>query len=267
MAYNPPAVAAVNQVMASSQVLAKGDASAILDPGRLTIERDRKSTKIPLAAVQEARPDGDTAVQVVLTDGVVHRIEGANPTATAAFLTALNDALPEARDPGGSALVTVDAQPPQIKVAQLVGGICAVVLAYIGYVVWAGSHEAGTWPIVLVSGVPLVIGLLGVAILVINGRDRMVLARRGITVRAVRAYHPNGKKLGYYTFTDANGDRYSHFASRSTEGIHVVYDPENPHCKVARGSLVLVVLRHAVGWIFSLGCLALGLAGALTPFL
>ncbi|MCJ0873594.1 hypothetical protein [Streptomyces sp. AP-93] len=80
--------------------------SATLRAGHLRIQQGPQYTLIPLAAVQEARAGEELLVEIALTDGAVHRLSGANPTATAAFAAALNRALPEDRDPAGSALVT-----------------------------------------------------------------------------------------------------------------------------------------------------------------
>ncbi|WP_327241058.1 hypothetical protein [Streptomyces sp. NBC_01320] len=161
---------------------------------RLTIDRDRTCTTIPLAVVQEVRQDGDTALRIVLTDGVAHRIEGANATATGAFLSALNDALPAERDPAGSASVTVESLPPEIRMWQVVLGIVVALLLCAGYVAWAGSHKADSWPVVAITLLLLLAGLLGAVLLVISARGRVILARRGLTVRAVREYFPTGRR-------------------------------------------------------------------------
>ncbi|MFE7243032.1 hypothetical protein [Streptomyces sp. NPDC057580] len=234
---------------------------------RLTIDRDRTCTTIPLAVVQEVRQDGDTALRIVLTDGVAHRIEGANATATGAFLSALNDALPAERDPAGSASVTVESLPPEIRMWQVVLGIVAALLLCAGYVAWAGSHKADSWPVVAIALLPLLAGLLGAVLLVISARGRVILAHRGLTVRAVREYFPNGKKKGSYVFTATNGQEYRQWSGRSTEGIHIVYDPQNPNVKVQRGPLTLTVLQYFLGVAVTAGLLWLGVAGAIvSPF-
>ncbi|MFJ5773554.1 hypothetical protein [Streptomyces sp. NPDC093094] len=253
--------------MASAQVLVKGYASARLDPDRITVERDRTYTKIPLAAVREARPDGATAIEVVLTDGVVHRLEGPNPTATAAFLGALDAALPEERDPAGSASVVTEPAGVPLKMRYVTGALAALVLPWTGWTVWAGSREPGSWFFVFVSGLPLLLGLLGTFALLTSLYDRLVLARRGITVRAVRAYGADGRALGHHAYTDAAGAPHHHYSGRKGETLLVVYDPQRPGRKVARQWWVLVALQFLAGAVCALGCLALGLAGALFPFL
>ncbi|WP_314249775.1 DUF3592 domain-containing protein [Streptomyces kutzneri] len=257
--------------MASSQVLTKGDASAILDPDHLTIKRDRQLIEIPLAAVQEVRADGDTTLVVVLTDGAAHRIDGANATATAAFRTALDEALPEDRDPAGSSLVTMETEPAD-KTWQLWVGLCAVVLGYIGYVVWVGfaaPDSRWSWQVVLVAGIPLALGLVGTIAALGATLNRVTFARRGITVQATMAYHANGRKLGYYTFTDQSGNQYAYhpMANRSTQSIHVVYDPRRPSDNAARRPPFEVALMHVLGWLLALACMGLGVAGAAAPFL
>ncbi|MFF5019399.1 hypothetical protein [Streptomyces sp. NPDC001165] len=239
----------------------------ILESERLTIDRDRKCTTIPLAVVQEVRPDGDTALRIFLTDGVVHRIEGANATAMGAFLSALNDALPAERDPACSASVTVESLPPEIRMWQVVLGIAAALLLYAGYVARACSQRADSRPVVAVALLPLLAGLLGGALLVISVRDRVILDRRGLTVRAVREYFPNWKKKGSYLFTGTNGQEYRHWSGRSTEGIHIVYDPQNPNVKVPRGSLTLTVLQYLLGVAVTAGLFWLEVAGSIVfPF-
>ncbi|MFE4638241.1 hypothetical protein ACFRJ1_33400 [Streptomyces sp. NPDC056773] len=101
--------------MSSSHVLigrgADRGTSATLESGGLRILRGREVTLIPLAAVREVRAWGESLVEILLTDGAVQQVSGSNPTATAAFTTALNRALPQERDPAGSALVTTASLP------------------------------------------------------------------------------------------------------------------------------------------------------------
>ncbi|MFD3662173.1 hypothetical protein ACFWVF_16465 [Streptomyces sp. NPDC058659] len=255
--------------MLSSQVLTKGDADAILDADLLTIRRDRLITRIPLAAVQEVRPHGDKALEIVLTDEAVHRIEGGNAYATTAFLTALNNALPQERDPAGSALVTTEDDGFTLKMWQAWTGGAAVLAAYAGYVWWTGSAHGGEWGIAAFFGLlALIIGLLSTFAVVMSVADKVVLARRGITVVAKRAYYPNGKKTRHYTFTDTSGNEYEQNApNRVTENIHVVYDPEKPARHAARETVFMIALKHTSGGALALGVLALGLLGVLGPYL
>ncbi|MFE5483198.1 hypothetical protein [Streptomyces sp. NPDC056527] len=183
----------------------------------------------------------------------------------------LDEALPEGRDPAGSSLVTTETEPSD-KVWQLWVAVFAVVLGYIGYVVWVGfavPDSRWSWQVVLVAGIPLALGLLGSIAALNSTLNRVTLARRGITVRASMAYHANGRKLGYYTYTDAGGNQYSHHpaANRSTQNIDVVYDPRSPRVNAVRRPLVEVVLMHLLGWLVALGCLGTGVAGAAAPFI
>ncbi|MET9676016.1 hypothetical protein ABZY68_23425 [Streptomyces sp. NPDC006482] len=255
--------------MLSSQVLAKGDDDAILDSDRLTVTRDRLITRIPLAAVREVRPSGDKALEVVLTDGAVHRIEGGNAYATAAFVTALVNALPEERDPAGSALVTTEDVGFVLKMWQAWTGGAAVLAAYVGYVWWTGAAHGAEMGIAAFFGLlALLIGLSATFAVVMSVTDKVILARRGITVVAKRAYYPNGKKARYYTFTDTSGNEYNQDApNRVTENIHVVYDPEKPARHAARETVFMITLKHAFGGTLALGILGLGLLGVLIPYL
>ncbi|WP_399933509.1 hypothetical protein [Streptomyces kanamyceticus] len=255
--------------MLSSQVLAHGDVDTILDSGRLTVRRGRLITYIPLAAVREVRPRGDKALEVVLTDGALHRVEGGNAYATAAFLTALNNALPEERDPAGSALITTEDDGFVLKIWQAWTGGAAVLAVYVGYVWWTGATHGGNMGfLAFVGALGTLIGLLCALAVLGNAVDRVILARRGITVLAKRAYHPNGKKARYYTFTDTSGNEYTQDApNRVTENIHVVYDPRMPSRYKARETLFMITLKHLSGGALSLGVLWLGGWAVLAPYL
>ncbi|MFG2294884.1 hypothetical protein [Streptomyces sp. NPDC048603] len=254
--------------MISPQILAKGDVSTILTPDSLKIERFKERKKIPLAAVREVHPDGDKALKIVLTDGVVQRIEGGNPTATGMFLTALEAALPEERDPAGSALVTTEATTGEIKMWWVVAGIAAVLLAYGGYVYWVGHTYGVDEGMFAFLSVPwLLFSLLCAAAFVSDISDRVVLARRGVTVLAAQKYYPNGKQSGYYKFTDTMGNEYSqHAPRRSTENIHVVYDPQRPSRHAPTETLLMVVLKRTFLGLLVGGCLWLGVIGIVYPY-
>ncbi|MHA4779801.1 hypothetical protein L1085_035695 [Streptomyces sp. MSC1_001] len=87
--------------MVSAQILVGGDgAETVLEGGGLQLVDRRARTEIPLAVVQEARTGGGHHAEIVLTDGAVHSVDGGNPTAAAAFVTALTAALPERRETG-----------------------------------------------------------------------------------------------------------------------------------------------------------------------
>ncbi|WP_432086882.1 MULTISPECIES: hypothetical protein [unclassified Streptomyces] len=254
--------------MLSHQVLAKGDESAILEPDRLVVTTTSRRKEIPLAVVREVRRDTETSLKVVLTDGADHWIHGGNPTATTLFHDALTAALPEERDPAGSALITVE-ELAGVQMWWLIAGGAAFVGAYVAYVWWTGAaHGPEMGFIGFFAAFGTLMGLGCVVIAVSSIIDRTVLARRGITVVATSEYFPNGKKSDYYKFTDTHGNEYSqHAPRRPTRNIHVVYDPMRPGRHAARAPLVLVVLKNGFGLLGALALLALGLWGVLAPYL
>ncbi|MFJ6486433.1 MULTISPECIES: hypothetical protein [unclassified Streptomyces] len=227
-------------------------------------------THIPLAAVQEVRPDGDKALQIVLTDGVTRRLQGGNEYATSAFLTALIAALPARRDPAGSALITTEEGGAVIKIWQVWTGGAAFLAVFVGYVWWTGSTYGDGMGMAAFVGAPAVIfGGLFTFVAISSAKDRVVLRRRGITVAAARHYHPNGKRASWYAFTDISGNEHttSYGSGRVTEEIHVVYDPENTRLNAAVEPLFTTVLKHLLGGGVSLTILALGLWGVLAPYI
>ncbi|WP_329621876.1 hypothetical protein OG357_16535 [Streptomyces sp. NBC_01255] len=256
--------------MLSPQVLSKGDHYTVLRPDRLTTTEGRQITHIPLAAVQEVRSEGDKALLVVLTDGVTRRLPGGNAYATSAFLTALTAALPEQRDPAGSALVTTEEGGTIIKVWQVWTGGGAFLAACVGYVWWTGSAHGELMGLAAFGGLfGLIVGGPLTFATFISVKNRVVLRRRGITVAAARHYHPNGKRASWYKFTDTSGNEHttSYGSNRMTEEIHVVYDPENTGLSAAAEPLFSTVLKHSFGGSVSLAILTLGLWGVLAPYL
>ncbi|MFD3532087.1 hypothetical protein [Streptomyces sp. NPDC058664] len=254
--------------MISSQVLAKGNDSATLHPDRLIISQEggRVRKEIPLVAVHRAGRDGETGIRVHLTDGEVHWIPGGNATATEAFLDALSAALPEERDPAGSALVTVEEKEPFRAWVWWTGGI-TVLLAYVGYVTWVGgTHGIGHAVLTSVSLFGAVLGLLGAVGAVSSFLDGRTLARRGITVVATRGRYPNGKRHGYFTYTDPSGNEYTNHSSRSSETVHLVYDPESPGSSRVRQTFAWMTVKHVLGLGTALGLLWLGALGVAAPF-
>ncbi|KQX10608.1 hypothetical protein ASC82_23385 [Streptomyces sp. Root431] len=256
--------------MLSPQVLGKGDQSTVLRPDRLTTTDGRWITHIPLAAIQEVRPDGDTALTIILTDGVPRRLTGGNAYAASAFLTALTAALPEQRDPAGSALITTEEGGRIIKVWQVWCGALALLAAYVGYVWWTGATHGEAMGFAAFFAAPGVLlgGLLSFSVY-FSFDGRLVLRRRGITVAATRHYHPNGKRAGWYKYTDTSGNEHttSYGANRTTEEIHVVYDAERPPFSLAVEPLYSTVVKHVLGGGASLAILGLGLWGVLAPYI
>ncbi|MFD6889016.1 hypothetical protein [Streptomyces sp. NPDC059957] len=113
-------------------------------------------------------------VEIVLTDGATHRVSGGNPTATAAFAAALNRTLPEDRDPAGSALATTGSLPggEPIRITwRAHGRTAAIVLAYLGYTIWAGVTRGAFVAVnVAVIGIPVFLGLAALAAGVFRSR-------------------------------------------------------------------------------------------------
>lgn len=238
--------------------------SATLDPDHLRVfRRGGGRTDIPLAAVREARAGDGLLVEIVLTDGVTHQLQGRNPTATAAFVTALNDALPEEREPAGSTLVTTGAAGPDGATdrarLKLLAWLVGVPLAYVAYVVGVGVTLGSDYALGLtLTGIPLLLGLVTLAITVFKTVVRVRLARRGITVRAARSYDALGRPVARYDFTATDGVAYGYRSNRNASHVDVVYDPRSPQDNVGAGSFVLVVLRYTVTYAFALALLALG---------
>ncbi|MET9934734.1 MULTISPECIES: hypothetical protein [unclassified Streptomyces] len=257
--------------MLSPQVLSKGGHITVLRADHLKITQDRSITIIPLAAVQEVRADGETVLTLVLTDGVTRSLPGGNAYSVGAFRTALVAALPERRDPAGSALVTTEDGASTIPVWAVWTGALAFLAAYTGYVWWTGSAHGGEMGMAAFGAVlGLLLGGLGIFGVVRNAMDRVTLMRRGITVVAARVYHPNGKRASYYRFTDASGNELTtgYGSGRATDEIHVVYDPEGPsHRHAAAEPVYSTVTKHLFGAVFAVGVLALGLWGAAAPYL
>ncbi|MEU7073515.1 hypothetical protein AB0B30_23685 [Streptomyces narbonensis] len=255
--------------MISSQVLIKDGSTAALTPDRLTLTRDsgRVRVEIPLAVVQRADPSGETGIRVHLTDEAVHSIPGGNATATAAFLAALNAALPEERDPAGSALVTTEVnEGTRPWVRWSAGG--AVLLAYLGYVTWVGvTYNGGASFLTVVATLVALLGLACVVGVVSKALDRVTLARRGITVIGIRGHHPNGVPKKYFAFTDTSGNEHLSDSTRSGQTAHIVYDPERPGTNVARQPLAWVLVKYTLSLIIAIGILGLGALGIAVPYL
>ncbi|WP_407838586.1 hypothetical protein ACE1OC_23020 [Streptomyces sp. DSM 116496] len=238
------------------------DARASLGTDRLLIVRGGRNTDIPLAAVHEARVEGEQLLQVVLTDGATHQLPGGKPAATAAFAAAVNGALPGERHPAGSALVTTEAVPggePFRTVWRSLIWPAGIALAYLGYTIWAGiTHGAFEAVSVAVIGIPVFLGLAAVTFGVLAISVRVALARRGITVEAVRAIDPQGSPHPWYEFTATDGVTYTHHTRKHrTPTLRVVYDPLRPYRTKVPGSLLPVVVRYFAAYACAFAMLAL----------
>ncbi|GHA64606.1 hypothetical protein ACIQRS_08445 [Streptomyces termitum] len=251
--------------MRSTHVLVKGAHTTTLKGGRLTLSRGRRTTTVPLAAVQEVRPHGATALTLVLTDGATRRLPGGTAHAADAFRAALTAALPERRDPAGSALLTERERRRRPWLRRLTAG--AVGLAYAGYVLRVAVGPGLLGALTSALGAPAaLLGLLAVRAGARGALVRARLARRGVTVMGVRGRHPDGTPHGGFTYTDALGNEYGHAKGGTEPAAHLVYDPESPRDSVLRQPAAWVVAKYGLGFALALAVLALGTAGLVRPY-
>ncbi|MGW0769700.1 DUF3592 domain-containing protein [Streptomyces sp. NPDC002676] len=210
-----------------SQILNGRGSSAQFDADGVHLELRRRRVDIPLVAIREVRTT-ERVLVIVLTDGATHRVQGDNPTATAAFATALTAKLPLRRDQdsAGSALVTTTEHGGNADGWAFLALLAAFPLAYIGYAVWVGVTHGARVLAVIVGTLPLGFGL---GVLFGTGEEtfrRIVLARRGITVIA-RAVGTDGKKT-VYQYSDAEGRVHKYRCGRKAQRTQLAYDPLNP---------------------------------------
>ncbi|MFD7136468.1 hypothetical protein [Streptomyces sp. NPDC059894] len=210
-----------------SQILKGRGVSARFDPDGVHITRSGRQVDIPLAAVREIRAAEARTVEIVLTDGTAHRVEGGNPTATAAFAAALTAVLPEERNPAGGAVVT-DTRTPRDWGLYVILSLCgALALAYIGYAVWVTLTHGARVLGVIIGVVPLLAGVVMLASGLAEAVRRIVLSRRGITVlaEAVGKDGKDGKKTVYH-YADADGGVHRYTCKRTLQHIQLAYDPD-----------------------------------------
>ncbi|MFE9442096.1 hypothetical protein ACFYO2_24505 [Streptomyces sp. NPDC006602] len=207
-----------------SQILNGRGVSAKFDSDGVHITRPDQQVDIPLSAVREARAAETRTVEILLTDGTAHRVEGGNPTATAAFVAALTAALPEERDPASGAVIT-STQTPRDRGPYGIMALGAVLaLAFIGYAVWVAlTHGARVLGVIL-GVVPLMAGVVMLASGIAETVRRIVLSRRGITVLA-EAVGKEGKKT-VYSYTDTDGSVHRYTCKRTLPRIQLAYDPD-----------------------------------------
>ncbi|MEV5315843.1 MULTISPECIES: DUF3592 domain-containing protein [unclassified Streptomyces] len=208
-----------------SQILHGRRVSAKYDSDAVRIEHPDRQVGIPLAVVREVRTPEPRVVEIVLTDGAVHRVEGGNPTATAAFAAALTGVLPALRDPAGSALVTTD-ESREPRLWWVLTPLVLLVLAYLGYAGWVAATHGARILGVVVGLVPLAIGLLGFLGGIEEATRRAALARRGISVHGYAT--GRRKKTVYYSYTDADGGVHTYSCRRNVQRTEIVYDPRQP---------------------------------------
>ncbi|MFE2850090.1 hypothetical protein ACFXJO_03025 [Streptomyces lavendulae] len=223
--------------MVSPQILRGDDAETVLDADGIRIANRASRTEIPFAVVREARPDGRQDVEIVLTDGAVHRLDGGNATAAIAFVTALTAALPEQRDPAGSARVIVTSlQQSQKKrkkgeprLTDYLGLtiLGTFVLMYLGYAIWAGVTHGPEVILVIGGAVPFFSGLLMLLFAAEEVRLQLPLRKRGITLVA-RLDFRTTDGAAWYKYTDANGVEHSHRSKFRGPQPPLAYDPQRP---------------------------------------
>ncbi|MEU6946762.1 DUF3592 domain-containing protein [Streptomyces sp. NPDC046316] len=223
--------------------------SLTLGTGALTLSRTEARTGtrtegltvIPLAALAEARvaeAPGRPGLEIVLTDGEVHRVDGVAEAAAASFATTLNDALPDRRDPAGSALVTRPAAHGTRWARIAV--VAVVALAYAGYGVWA-DDSPGTRDLGVTTGLfPLVVGLSVCLLAVEEVLRRTHLARHGVTTEA-EPVGTGGARPRYY-FHDSAGIPRPYAGGSGASTVTVVYDPRRPD-RVAHEARPATVIR------------------------
>ncbi|MFC8271629.1 hypothetical protein ACFUJR_03610 [Streptomyces sp. NPDC057271] len=247
--------------MGSIQRLEGRHVSLTLGTGALTLSgapartgsRTDGITVVPLAAVAEARvaqPPG-TGLEIVLTDGEVHRVEGVTEAASAAFAATLHNALPERRDPAGSALVS----RPAVHRARWyrIAVVAAIALAYAGYAVGADDTPGERDPGVTTGLFPLFVGLSLCLLAVEEVLRRTRPARHGVTTDAERVQVGDARPR--YYFNDSAGIPRP-YAGRSgtAPALTVVYDPRRPD-RAAHEAPLATVVRKVALLLTAGGCL------------
>jgi hypothetical protein len=236
-----------------SQILNGRRVSAKYDSDAVRIDRSDRRVAIPLTVVREVRTPEPRVVEIVLTDGAVHRVEGGNPTATTAFAAALTGVLPPLRDPAGSALVTTD-ESREPRLWWVMAPLALVVVGYLGYAGWVAATHGARVLGVVVGLLPLAIGLVGFFGGIEEATRRVALARRGISVHG----YATGKRKGnvYYSYTDAEGGVHTYSCRRNVQRTEIVYDPRQPsraaHAQwlpFLLGKLFLMVVGGGI-WLF-----------------
>ncbi|MFJ4617023.1 hypothetical protein [Streptomyces sp. NPDC088812] len=245
-----------------SQILNGRGVSARFDSTGVHITRSGRQVDIPLAAVREVRAAAARTVEIVLTDGTAHRVEGGNPTATAAFAAALTAVLPEERNPAGGAVVTDTRTPRDWGLYTILTLGAAVALAYVGYAVWVTLTHGARVLGVIIGVVPLLAGVAMLASGLAEAVRRIVLSRRGITVLA-EAVGKDGKKT-VYGYTDADGGVHRYTCKRTLQRIQLAYDPDGRVGAAHADWLPFVVGRLVVKivgapfWLFVGGVMIFG---------
>ncbi|MFF2780571.1 hypothetical protein ACFVU3_37425 [Streptomyces sp. NPDC058052] len=230
-----------------------------LGTGALVISRASGVFAVPLAAIAEVRVAGSDArsMEIVLTDGESHHVEGISPDATTAFITRLVSALPEQRDPAGSALIIRDhaAAPEGVPWVRLTV-LALVLLACAGYAVWVGVTHGARVVGVVAGFIVLFLALVTAGVAIEKVALRMYLARHGVTVDAERVGRSGEGPLYYYN--DAAGVPRQYSGGSGAPTIPVTYDPVRPHRAAHVSGMVAVVCKTALALIAGALLLVLG---------
>ncbi|MFB7611254.1 hypothetical protein [Streptomyces gardneri] len=237
--------------------------SLVVGTGALVVHRvSEDRLVIPLAVIAEVHRPEPRSLDLLLTDGEVQHVDCIDSDAMAEFAATLTRALPEQRDPAGSARII----GPGARGSRWDPDFTAVVLcllAYVGYTVWVGF--AYEWRVLgpIAGALPL---LLGGVLCVVTGsevHDRRKLARRGVVVEA----EDIGRRIPMYYFNDADGVPHLFDSRSNTPTIRIICDPRRPYSgfeEMPRAALIRkVTLRLTAGglllWLG--GWLAFGLLG------
>ncbi|MEW1908829.1 hypothetical protein AB0442_10250 [Kitasatospora sp. NPDC085895] len=237
----------------------------MLGTGALVISSEKGPTTVPLSVIAEVRTPELPDLEIVLTDGEVHRIDGLHPAATEAFAVTLTNALPEQRNPAGSSLVTApDATPVGPVPWGWIAAFVSPVLTYIGYAIWVGLTHGSRVVGVIAGGIALLLGLLMCFAAVENLRKRRDLTRRGTTVEADQGGRTKEGLMYYYN--DAAGVPHLYVCGRNAPTIRIFYDPKDPRRAVHETWAVAAIAKESLILIPGLVLLVLGAWGVFGLF-
>ncbi|MET8824614.1 DUF3592 domain-containing protein [Streptomyces sp. NPDC004610] len=248
-----------------AQILPGRGVTAALDTDGIRLTRRRQLLHIPFAAVGGVGTDGPQTVVITLTDGVTHRVEGGNPSATAAFVTALAAAQPERPDPRGSALTRTTTLPRETGQRLVRVLLWAVPLGYLGYAGWVGATHGSRVLGVIIGVFPLVMGLAMAGTAVHDVVRRTILRGRGIVVPAYSVGRVS-KKTTRYVYTDVEGREHEYRSRLNASAIEVAYDPRHPDRAASQVALVALLGKLVIltlGGLFLLGLGAVMVFGVL----
>ncbi|MER6678218.1 hypothetical protein [Streptomyces sp. NPDC000983] len=215
-----------------------------LGTGALEISRASGTFVLPLAAIAEVRvAEADArSMEIVLTDGENHHVEGLAPEATAAFVSRLHNALPEQRDPAGSSLIIRPrAVAPGGTAWFHLTGLALVLLACTGYAIWVGVTHGARVIGVIAGLIILSLGLLTCVMSLEKVALRRHLARRGVAAEAELVGRSSEGPLYYYN--DGAGIPHQYRGGPGAPTITVIHDPAQPHRALHVGWIVAVISK------------------------